>query len=206
MAARKPKAIIFDIGRVLIHVDLPRAIAGLAEGLPLSPADVWTAIQQDPRWPDWQEGRMSPRDWHLHLGKRLGASLPYEQFAETWRLALRPEPIQDNAFLEKLSKRYRLGLLSNTDAIHVPYMESAYSFFRFFPARIYSNVVRASKPDALIYREALKAVKARADEAVYVDDVPEYAEAARKLGMAGIVYTAPDQLRRDLRATGVEFD
>lgn len=206
MPTKKPKAIIFDIGRVLIQLDVARAMSALAEGLPLSPTEVWTAIQKDPRFPDWQEGRISPRDWHLHLGKRLGASLTFEHFAQVWSLALAPEPIQDDAFLEGLSRRYRLALLSNTDAIHVPYMESTYSFFRFFPARIYSNVLGASKPNPLIYREALKAVKAKADEAVYIDDIPEYAEAARKLGMHGIVFKEPKQLRTELRAAGVDFD
>jgi glucose-1-phosphatase len=206
MPTKKPKAIIFDIGRVLIQLDVARAMSALAEGLPLSPTEVWTAIQKDPRWADWQEGRISPHDWHLHLGKRLGASLTFERFAEVWSLALAPEPIQDDAFLAKLSKRYRLALLSNTDAIHVPHMESAYSFFRFFPARIYSNVLGVSKPNPLIYREALQAVKAKPEEAVYIDDIPEYAEAARKLGMSGVVFKEPEQLKNDLRAVGVDVD
>jgi len=204
--ANRIRAIIFDIGRVLIRVDISRATSGLASGLSLTPEEVWSAIEKDPRWPDWQEGRISPRDWHLHVTKRLGASLTFEQFTEVWNRSLDPNPIQSESFLEKLSKKYRLALLSNTDSIHMTEEEARFPFFRFFPIRIYSFRVGASKPDPVIYREALKACKVRAEEAVYIDDITAYAEAAQRLGMTGIVFRSPLQLQSDLRAVGIEFD
>jgi putative hydrolase of the HAD superfamily len=202
----KFRAIIFDIGRVLIRVDISRAMDGLASGLSLTPQDVWSAIEKDPRWLDWQEGRISPRDWHLHLTKRLGASLTFEQFSEVWNRALDPNPIHSESFLENLSKNYRLALLSNTDPIHMSQEEARFPFFRFFPIRIYSYRVGASKPDLLIYRHALQACKVRAEEAVYIDDVAAYAEAAHRLGMTGIVFQSPEQLQSDLRKIGIRFD
>ncbi len=206
MPAPKLRAIIFDIGRVLVRVDVARAMQGLASGTSLSPAELWSAIEKDPRWPDWQEGRITPRDWYLHLVQRLGGGLTFNQFTEVWNRALDPVPIHEDAFFEKLSKRYRLALLSNTDPIHVQHLEATYSFFAFFPVRIYSCVVGASKPDPLIYREALRALKIRAEEAVYIDDIPAYAEAARRLGLAAIQFQSPGQLIADLRSLGVDLD
>jgi HAD superfamily hydrolase (TIGR01509 family) len=206
VATSKFRAIIFDIGRVLIRVDISRIKDGLAVGLPLTPEEVWSAIEKDPRWLDWQEGRISPRDWHLHLTKRLGVSLTFEQFSEVWNRALDPNPIHSESFLENLSRNYRLALLSNTDPIHMSHDEARFPFFRFFPTRIYSYRVGASKPDPLIYREALKACKVRAEEAVYIDDIAAYAEAAQRLGMTGIVFQSPEQLQSDLRNLGIRFD
>ena len=133
MPNAKLRAIIFDIGRVLIRVDISRSMNGLASGLTLTPQEVWSAIEKDPHWLDWQEGRISPRDWHLHLTKRLGTSLTFEEFSEVWNRALDPNPIHTEAFLEKLSKSYRLALLSNTDPIHMSHEEARFPFFRFFP-------------------------------------------------------------------------
>ena len=206
MPKAKFRAIIFDIGRVLIRVDVSRAMDGLASGLSLTPQEAWSAIEKDPRWLDWQEGRISPRDWHLHLSKRLGSSLTFEQFNEVWNRALDPSPIHAESFFENLSKNYRLALLSNTDPIHMSNEEARFSFFRFFPIRIYSYRVGASKPDPLIYREALQACKVRAEEAVYIDDIAAYAEAARRLGMTGIVFQSPEQLQSDFRNLGIRFD
>lgn len=205
MAGSGIRTIIFDIGRVLVGVDVGRAKAGLARGLSLSPEELWSAIEKDPRWSDWQEGRMSPRDWYLNLSSRLGIALDFEQFTAVWNSTLDPEPILPIPLFESLSKHYRLGLLSNTDPIHVAKLESTYEFFRFFPAavRTYSCTVGASKPSPIIYQAALKACKTRAQEAIYIDDILTYVEAARRLGMSGIQFQSPEQLRADLQALGV---
>lgn len=173
-------------------------MSSLAQEVSLPPEEIWSSLQKDPRWPDWQEGRLSPHEWHRHLAKRFGGSLTFEQFTEIWNRALDPRPIQDVAFLEKLRKGYRLGILSNTDPIHVAHMESNFEFLRLFHVRIYSCSVGASKPNPLIYREALRACKVSAEEAVYVDDVAAYAEAAQRLGMTGIVFQSPEQLQTAL--------
>lgn len=206
MPSPRFRAIIFDIGRVLIRVDIFRAMSSLAQGVSLSPEEIWSSLQEDPRWPDWQEGRMSPRDWHRYLARRLGGSLTFDQFTEIWNRALDPQPIQDPAFLEELRESYLLGVLSNTDPIHVAHMESSFEFLRLFHARTYSCSVGASKPNPLVYREALRACKVSAEEAVYVDDVAAYAEAARRLGMTGIVYQSPEQLQTALRNIGIDVD
>src|SRR6184192_2660338 len=178
---------------------------GLASGLSFTPEEVWSAIQNDPHWLDWQEGRISPLDWHLHLTRRLGASLTFEQFIEVWNRALDLDPIHSESFLEKLSKNYRLALLSNTDPIHMSHGEARFPLFRFFPIRIYSYRVGASKPDPIIYRKALQACAVRAQEAVYIDDIAEYAAAAARLGMTGIVFQSPEQLRSEFRGLRIQI-
>jgi FMN phosphatase YigB (HAD superfamily) len=205
MPSPKLRAIIFDIGRVLIRIDVSRAMEGLAAGGALSPSELWTAIEKDPRWPDWQEGRISARDWHHHLEKRFCGGLTFEQFTEVWNRVLDPTPIHEDVFFKNLSKRYRLALLSNTDPIHVQHMEGSYSFFAFFPARIYSCAVGVSKPNPLIYREALRALKVQAQEAVYIDDIAAYVGAAQRLGMGGIQFQSPVQLTSSLKALSVDL-
>jgi len=207
MPPSRIQAIIFDIGRVLVRVDVSRAMQDLAQGISLSPQEIWTAIEKDPRWQDWQEGRISPRDWHLHLAKRLGGSLTFEQFTEAWNRALDPQPIQENSLFESLRKNFRIGLLSNTDPIHVAHLESTFEFFRYFPksARTYSCVVGASKPSPLIFREALKSLRAKAEASVFIDDIEAYVDAARRLGMQGIHYQDSAQLSNDLNTLGANL-
>ena len=203
MADRRVRAIIFDIGRVLIRIDVGRAMNGLASGLSISAQELWSAIEKDPRWKDWQEGRISARDWHLHMQRRFGGSATFEQFTAAWNLVLDPEPIHSNQLFEKLSRKYKLALLSNTDPIHVAYMEPHYDFFSYFPSRIYSSAVGATKPSPIIYQEALKACRVRAEEAVYIDDIAAYVTAAEQLGMAGIQFKSPEQLVSSLQQLGV---
>src|SRR5262249_39702811 len=125
---------------------------------------------------------------------------------DAWNRALDPAPIQSEEFLAGLAKKYKLAVLSNTDPIHMEYEEVRYPFFRHFPVRVYSYRVGASKPSPVIYREALKDCKVSAPEAVFVDDVASYVEAARQLGMQGVVYQSPEQLATELGALGVSAD
>jgi glucose-1-phosphatase len=196
------RAVIFDIGRVLVRLDLARAIAGLSEGVSLSPAELWAIIEKDPRWHDWQEGRISPHDWHLHITKRLGSPLKFAEFRQAWNRSLDPMPIHSDQLFASLAKKHKLALISNTDPIHVAHLEATFSFFQFFPAptRIYSCSVGASKPSPVLFQAALKAVKTPAGQAVFIDDILEYVEAARSLGLEAIQYLNPEQLRSDLRA------
>ena len=194
------RAVIFDIGRVIVKLDLSRAIEGLSRGISLSPTELWSAIEKDPRWHDWKEGRISPHDWYLHLTKRLGSPLKFEEFREAWNRTLDPVPLQPDDLFASLAKKHRLALLSNTDPIHVAHLESNFSFFQFFPhpARIYSCALRASKPSPVIFQAALKAAKTPASQAVFIDDILEHVQAARSLGMHGIQYVDPAQLRSEL--------
>ena len=205
MAARKVRAVIFDIGRVLIRIDVARAMKGLASGTSLSPQELWLAIEKDPLWKDWQEGRVSARNWYLHVKQRFGGPATFEEFTEAWNLVLDPEPVLSNELFQKLSKSYRLGLLSNTDPIHVTYMESRYDFFSYFRVRIYSCAIGAAKPNPLIYREALRACRVRAEEAVYIDDISAYVEAARRLGMIGVQFQSSEQLVLALSDLGLQI-
>ena len=204
MPPQKIRAIISDIGRVIVGVDVSRAMQGLSTSIPLSPKEIWSAIEKDPRFVDLQDGRITARDWHLHIVRRLGGNLTYEQFIQAWNAALLPETLQPDSLWAGLSKKYRLSLLSNTDPIHVAHMESTFTFFKYFPVRIYSCVVGSSKPNPVIYQDALRATKVKANEAVFIDDLEENVASAKSLGMIGVHCAIPANLVESLKSVGVE--
>jgi FMN phosphatase YigB (HAD superfamily) len=203
-----PKAVIFDIGRVIVRLDLKRAFAPIAAAIRgnadqprkrLSPEDAWELIRSDERWHDWQEGRLSPAEWHQHLMRRLNLSIGYEEFRETWNLVLNPETILSESLFARLGTRCRLALLSNTDPIHVECLEQRFSFGRHFSVRIYSCSVGASKPSPAIYQAALEKLGVAAHEALYIDDIQEFVDAARRLGLDAVLFETPDLLEDEFR-------
>jgi len=210
--APTPKAVIFDIGRVIVRLDPKRALGPIAKAMrtradqsakQFSAEDAWDLIRADPRWHDWQEGRMSSAEWHEHLMRRLNLSLSYRQFRDAWNLVLDPELILTESLFAELSTRCRLALLSNTDPIHVECLEQHFTFGRHFPVRIYSCNVGASKPSPIIYGRALEALGVAAVEAVYVDDIQEFVDAAREMGMDAIRFDTRDLLEDELRRRGL---
>lgn len=203
-----PKAVIFDIGRVIVRLDVKRALTPIAAAMHgaigqsakrFSPEDAWEIIRADQRWQDWQEGRISSAEWHRHLMRRLKLSLGYEEFRDAWNLVLDPELILGENLFVDLSARCRLALLSNTDPIHVECLERNFTFGRHFPVRIYSCTVGASKPSPAIYQAALKSLRVAAPEALYIDDIQEFVDAARRMGLDAIRFDTRELLEHELR-------
>jgi HAD superfamily hydrolase (TIGR01549 family) len=213
LPSKPPKAVIFDIGRVIVRLNLKRAFAHLASHtvapdalieIPEQSHDrIWTAIQADPRWRDWQEGRMTPQAWHEHITRQLRVTTTFEEFRSTWNSLLEPETILSEGFFEQLSRHVRLGLLSNTDPIHVEHLETRFPFVRHFEARIYSNEVGITKPSPAIYHAALAALNVSPADALYIDDIAEYAGAARQLGLDAIHFEDAAQLATEFALRGL---
>jgi HAD superfamily hydrolase (TIGR01509 family) len=198
LPAPRPSAILFDIGRVLVRVDVSAALAGLAAGSTMNSREVWAAIESHPRWHDWQEGRLSAHEWHRQFGQRFGSGLNFEAFRAAWNSALLPEPILPDALVQQLARSFRLAVVSNTDPLHVAHLEANFPVMGHFPLRIYSCGVGVCKPSPLIYKEALRACRAQAQEALFIDDLAENVAAAERLGMAGIVFASASQLEKEL--------
>ncbi len=198
-----PRAIIFDIGRVIIRVDLSRSMGSLGMRHGLSHLQVLRELEADPRWPDWQEGRMKPQDWHQHLGRKLHFSYSFEEFCAIWNSVLEPETLLPDQLFERLSAKCRLALLSNTDPIHVAHFEASYSFVSFFPVRVYSCRVGTSKPSPMIFHHTLREVDAMPDEALFIDDMRENVMAAASLGINAFHFTGPDELLAEFARLGL---
>jgi HAD superfamily hydrolase (TIGR01509 family) len=198
-----PRAVIFDVGRVIIRVDMSRSVSALGKRKGLSYTQVLRELEEDPLWPDWQEGRMTPQDWHAHLSEKLHFSYNFEEFCAIWNSVLDPESILPDLLFERLAAQCRLGLLSNTDPLHVAHFEATYSFVRHFTARVYSCRVGLSKPSPAIYHHALREVDAMPDEAMFIDDLQENVLAAASLGINAFHFTSTEELLAEFSRMGI---
>jgi putative hydrolase of the HAD superfamily len=160
-------------------------------------------LETDACWQDWQEGRMTPRDWHAHLSKKLHFPHSFEEFCAIWNGVLDPAPILPDLLFERLASKCRLALLSNTDPIHVAHIEATYPFVRLFPARVYSCRVGSSKPSPMIYHHALREVGALPDEAIFIDDILENVLGAASLGIHAFHFTSADELLAEFSRLGL---
>jgi HAD superfamily hydrolase (TIGR01509 family) len=198
------RAIIFDVGRVIVGVNYDRAIRTLNSNRAAgrSGKEIWGLISTDSRMRELQEGRFTPRQWNEHLNQRLDLHLTLEEFIAAWESVLDPVALIPDEVFAELAARHRLLLLSNTDPIHVAHMEKHFSFMKFFPTRIYSCAIGLSKPDPAIYRRAIEAADAGPEEILYIDDVAEYVEAGSRAGLRTIHFREAVSLRADLRRLG----
>jgi glucose-1-phosphatase len=191
------------VGRVVIGVDLSRSIGSLGKRDGLTHLQVLRELEADPRWLDWQEGRITPRNWHAHLASKFEFGYSFEEFCAIWNGVLVPGQILPNSLFERLASKCRLSLLSNTDPIHVAHIEANYPFVVHFPVRVYSCRVGLSKPGAAIFERALRELETLPEETLFIDDVYENAAAAKALGIHTHHFTSADDLQDTFNHTGL---
>ncbi len=191
---KAPRAVIFDIGRVIIQVDMTRSTGALGKVEGLTHSEVLRKLEADPRWPDWQEGRMAARDWHTHISQKLHLPYDFEEFCAIWNSVLVPETLLPDQLFEQLAAKCKLALLSNTDPIHVAHFEATYPFVLNFPVRVYSCHVGFSKPGPAIYHHALRMLGVMPDEAMFIDDLRDNVLAAASLGINAFHFTSANDL------------
>jgi len=94
----------------------------------------------------------------------------------------------------------RLFALTNWSAETFRIASPRFDFLKLFEGIVVSGEEGLLKPDPGIYRLLLDRHGVSADQAVFIDDVAYNAAGATAMGIHGIVFTTPKQLRRDLAA------
>ena len=141
------KAVIFDLGKVLIHFDFKRGYQALEGLCPYPAAEIPQRIGSSDLVERFETGLVEPRDFVAQLSRILDLNVDYDGFCAIWN-SIFTDPLIPEAMLEGLAARYRLLLLSNTNAIHFEAIRRNYPLLRHFHALILSYEVKAMKPRA----------------------------------------------------------
>jgi putative hydrolase of the HAD superfamily len=98
----------------------------------------------------------------------------------------------------------KTAILSNMGDNVLANMERTFDWLDRFDVLVWSYKLKMAKPDPEIYRHVLRELGVEGSEALFLDDRLVNIEAARKLGMQGIVFTNVERLREDLIAAGLD--
>jgi len=103
--------------------------------------------------------------------------------------------------LATLSQRHALGLVTSGDRDRVLMQLRTFQLWEHFAARVCSGDTRFRKPHPAPLRLALRHMKLRPEETVYVGDSPEDMEMARRAGVrSAIAVLGPFPTEKRLRA------
>ncbi len=192
------KAVIFDLGRVIVDVDVGR-LASFVSASP-SQADVDRVIMDvlgDELMHQFNTGKVGPEDFHRGITRRFDLQLEFDEFATLWcgifsPIAGMPELIR------LLQGRFTLGLLSDTDPLHWNHLRSTYPILSMFKRPTLSFQVGLTKPDRAIFLRAARDVQTPPQQCLYIDDLPANAAGATAAGMQSIVFKDASDLRSRL--------
>lgn len=200
------KAIIFDLGKVLVPFDFNRGYAAMAPMCGYAEADIRGRIGQTDLVERFESGSIEPEDFVRQLSEHLALRSDYAGFCDIWSSIFLPDTLVPESLLQGLKKRYRLVLLSNTNAIHFEMVRKNYPLLKHFDAFVLSYQVGAMKPSPSIFERAVQEAGCRAEECFFTDDIPAYVEGAKRFGIDAVQFQSAEQLERELSSRGVRWD
>lgn len=210
------KAVIFDLGKVLVDFDMNRVWSGLAKytNIPTSEMEslvyetsdkdvlkYGTSKKQD-MVAKYNTGEINDQVFFEWMQEKLKLKgIGFNEFAKAWGdIFTINQPICD--LVDRLSRNgYKLVALSDTNPIQMrQIMAIVPDMHVWFGDRIvtsYDPNVMSMKPNEKNYLEARSRARAESKECAYVDDRQKYVDAVVKFGMHGLFYDWDNEAKRD---------
>ncbi|HEX9374706.1 MAG TPA: HAD family phosphatase [Actinomycetota bacterium] len=194
------RAVVFDIGGVLEStpstgwVGVWEARIGLRAGeLGERTADLWAAGSL---------GTMSEAEVRRGAAERLGLDEGAADalMADIWDEYLGTLNVELAKFVRGLRPRYRTAIISNSFVGAREREQERYGLEDIADVIVYSHEVGISKPEPRIYLLACERLGVKPEESIFVDDVEENVDAARIVGMHGVLFLDTSQAIADIEA------
>jgi HAD superfamily hydrolase (TIGR01509 family) len=197
------KAVIFDLGGVIVPFDFKRAYTRMEGLCPYPAAEIPQRLRSTDLVTRFETGRVGPQDFAREISEILKLKTTYDEFCDIFNCIFTKETLVPESLLERLRARHRLLLLSNTNPIHFAMIDISYPIVRHFHDRVLSYEVGAQKPAPRIYQEAIALAGCRPQECFFTDDIASFVEAARREGIDAVQFHSAAQIERELMSRGL---
>lgn len=188
------KAIIFDMGGVLVDLDIEDCKKVFKETLGYDDIDqIIDACHQKGIYGDLEEGTLSAEEFRsiVLAGSRPGSTPEMVDEAMSHILVgIQPYKVQ---MLKKLAQEYDLYMLSNNNAICLPYSremfaEAGIPLEDIFKKCFFSFEMKALKPSAAFYKEVVEQIGLPAEEMFFIDDSQRNVDGSIAAGLPAVYY------------------
>jgi putative hydrolase of the HAD superfamily len=200
MSERAIKNLIFDLGGVILDLSVPATLDSFARLSGLDRGRVEDLFYANPGFLKYEKGLLSDADFRDFVREVYSVQATDAQLDASWNAMLVGIPLAKLQLLSRLMNQYRVFLLSNTNNIHLEYINhkilpgvtGGTSLDPFFHKTYYSHVMKKRKPDAEIFEQVLQENNLRPEETLFLDDHPKNIEGAAAVGIQTLHVVTPD--------------
>ena len=185
---KKCKAIIFDLGAVILNINYQNTIDEFTKLGVNNAATFYSKKVQTNLFNQIETGMISSNEFLKALQKET-KNANINQVEKAWNAMLLDLPEERIQLIEKLKNNYSIYLLSNTNAIHIDAIKKQLgerkwlAFCKLFDKMYLSHELGLRKPDVKIFEYILKEQKLKAEEVFFIDDSPQHIASAKKIGI-----------------------
>jgi len=195
------RAIIFDLGGVILRTEDTQPRAGLAQRLGFTYAALDAIVFNNSTAQRAERGQATPDEVWAEAARLL--NLPPDEIPRVRREFFAGDRVDQDliALIHSLRGDYKTALLSNTWFSDLPrFLREDLGIPDTFDVVISSAREGLAKPDPRIFQVTLEALGIEAAEAVFVDDNLANVQAAGQLGIRAVRFFSVSQMRQDLGA------
>jgi len=195
---KKIKVILFDLGRVLMHIDFdafPNSLGLFTQEQRLQYDQ--TKIQKSVC--EYETGKITTEEFCDSLYEIFQKKFSREKLLNSFDNIILADNQEIIPFVKKVQVQYRLAVLSNTCQSHWEKVLRISSLIKIFPDLFTSFQLGAMKPDRIVFEKVCASLNVSMHEVLFIDDLKENVDGAISLGMKGIVFTNAEQLQNDFQ-------
>jgi len=194
--------VIFDMGGVLVWTHWERATEPLGKLARVPPERVLETILHTDAHFSYMIGEIDSYEFAIGILESLGIDIPQEELLAIWDSILAPNP-EALPVLERLKKRYRLVLGSNTDIGHFNRSLEVQPGLGLFDDLLLSYELGVCKPDAAFFELGLASLEIPPEKCVFIDDLAANIESAKGVGIKAIQFQSMSQVEAELGRLGL---
>lgn len=188
----KIKAVVFDLGKVLVDFDYSIAGRRLAERSQKPSTEVQSLLDHSPLLYSYESASISSQEFYDAFRERAGYGGTLEEFAACFADIFSEIPRMIRFQDELRHAGVPTYILSNTNEIAIRHIRANFPFFANFTGYVLSYEQRALKPHPPIYRATEEMAGASGLELVFIDDRDENVGGAAALGWQTIHHRDPE--------------
>ena len=198
---KKPIALVFDLGNVLLPIDLDKTFAAFAlYSSQYSAADIKQITQEEGLWALYEAGIQSDQEFEELIINRFQLTCTSEEFKLAFNALLLSFDETLAQYVHSLRSSFPLYLLSNTSNIHSQlFLQTSYPNFDIFDAfrHIYlSFKMGVVKPNKSIYEQLVNNSQLHDHHIVFFDDNIQNIESACDFGWEAVLIDPPNSLHQ----------
>ena len=182
------KNIIFDLGDVILPIDLNRSIKAFEKLGFKNIGDLFSKAQQPIVFDKLEKGEISENEFVTEIKKYLNPNVSSKEIIEAWNLILLDFNDEIIKTIQKIKLHYNIYLLSNTCITHYKVYNKnfckKYNFKKIddlFTKAYFSHEVGLRKPSTKIFDFVLNNSKLIPEETLFIDDSIQHIKSAQKL-------------------------
>ena len=192
------KTFIFDLGKVIVPFELDNEMKILEAVCDFPHLEIKEKIFASNEVLLFEKGKISPEEFFDFLKNLLNLRMNFEEFVQAWNSIFSLEPILSENLIERLSKKYRLIILSDTNKLHFEFIREKFPILRHFDDFVVSYEVGFLKPAPEIFQAAVEKAKCLPEECFFTDDREINIEGAKKFGINALQFISAGQFEKEL--------